>query len=1034
MIDTEDRNQAQSELQRLVDAVPQHIVVLHGDGRRLYANQAVQDYHGLSLDEFLVEPITNCFHPEDLENYSRLRDSGIARGEPWESEVRLRRKDGQYRWFLIRAKPVHNEQGLIIRWYLARTDIEDRKVAELELRRLIDVVPQYMRVDDKDGKVLYANDRLLDYFGFSLEEAQASDFRTRVCHPDDLERVSSVRADAMSRGVGWEVEARIRRKDGQYRWFLNRYNPLRDEQGNIVRWYAAGTDIEDRKQAERELRQIVDAVPQHITVLAADGRRLYGNKVALDFHGCTLEEFLPERLIDHKLHPEDLASYWDTRKRGISNGVPFKTEARILAKNGQYRWFLFLFNPLLDEQGQVLRWYATATDIEDRKQAEAALQRSEDRLRLLLDFTNNLITKLDLRGLLRALSFSVRKVVQCDLVAVYLPASEPHSLRSFVVDFPVGVGFIQEESNSGTTQQLVPVDQTLAGLVFRTGKAWVGTDRDLLALGLSNDPGIPEGLKTGCVLPILCCDSVLGVLALARRNEKTFDQLEVELLGQVAGQVAIAIVNALAVEERKRAEEALRRTEAYLAEAQRLSHTGSFAHDAVRGEISYWSPETFRLFGFDPAKGAISYQDARSRIHPDDLQRFDEARERGIREKTGAKIDFRIVLPDGSVKHIHCLSHPSFNASGEVIELVGTNMDVTEQHEARTALEKAFEEIKELKDELYRENLVLKDEIDQASMFEEIVGTSEVLRRVLVQVAKVAPTDSTVLISGETGTGKELIARAIHRRSQRSSKTFVSVNCAAIPAGLIGSELFGHEKGAFTGATQRRLGRFELADGGTLFLDEVGDLPPETQIALLRVLQERQLERVGGTQSIAVNVRIIAATNRDLKAAVTAGTFRSDLFYRLNVFPITVPPLRDRKDDIPLLVEYLTERYASKAGKKIKNIHKRTLELFQAYDWPGNIRELQNVIERAVILCDGETFSVDESWLQAESPRASHAGNGLARLGDDRERELIESALAQSRGRIAGPSGAAAKLGIPRSTLETKIRRLGIRKHQFNSA
>jgi transcriptional regulator with GAF, ATPase, and Fis domain len=262
----------------------------------------------------------------------------------------------------------------------------------------------------------------------------------------------------------------------------------------------------------------------------------------------------------------------------------------------------------------------------------------------------------------------------------------------------------------------------------------------------------------------------------------------------------------------------------------------------------------------------------------------------------------------------------------------------------------------------------------------------------------------------------------------------VSVNCAAIPAALIGSELFGHEKGAFTGASQRRLGRFELADGGTLFLDEVGDLPAETQIALLRVLQEQQFERIGGTQSIAVDVRIIAATNRDLRAAVSAGAFRSDLFYRLSVFPIAVPPLRDRKDDIPLLVGYLTERYASKAGKKFRHIHKRTLELFQAYDWPGNIRELQNVIERAVILCDGETFSVDESWLQAESPRSRDPGNGLARLGADRERELIESALAQSRGRIAGPSGAAARLGIPRSTLETKIRRLGIVKHRFKSS
>jgi transcriptional regulator with GAF, ATPase, and Fis domain len=318
-------------------------------------------------------------------------------------------------------------------------------------------------------------------------------------------------------------------------------------------------------------------------------------------------------------------------------------------------------------------------------------------------------------------------------------------------------------------------------------------------------------------------------------------------------------------------------------------------------------------------------------------------------------------------------------------------------------------------------------------MFEEIVGTSEVLRRVLVQVAKVAPTDSSVLITGETGTGKELVARAIHKRSQRGSRAFVGVNCAAIPPDLIGSELFGHEKGAFTGATQRRLGRFELADGGTLFLDEVGDLPAETQIALLRVLQERQFERVGGTQSIAVNVRIIAATNRELKAGVTAGTFRSDLFYRLNVFPIAMPPLRDRKDDIPLLVEYLIERYAEKAGKKIKKIHKKTLELFQAYDWPGNIRELQNVIERAVILCEGETFAVDESWLQSESPQTAPLTRGLVRLGAEQERELIESALAESRGRIAGPAGAAAKLGIPRSTLETKIRKLGIKKHRFSA-
>jgi len=324
-------------------------------------------------------------------------------------------------------------------------------------------------------------------------------------------------------------------------------------------------------------------------------------------------------------------------------------------------------------------------------------------------------------------------------------------------------------------------------------------------------------------------------------------------------------------------------------------------------------------------------------------------------------------------------------------------------------------------------------------MFEEIVGSSEPLRKVLSQVSKVAPTDSTVLILGETGTGKELIARAVHKRSSRSSRAFVGVNCAAIPAALIASELFGHEKGAFTGAVQRRLGRFELADGGTIFLDEIGDLPMEVQVALLRVLQERTFERMGSGQSISVDVRVVAATNRDLKVAIRAGTFREDLFYRLNVFPIQIPSLRERVDDIPLLVEYLIDRYAKKAGKNIRNIEKRTLELFEAYGWPGNIREMQNVVERAVILCDGETFSVDATWLTHESPRESSSAlgiplKGLLRLDENQEREMIEKALAECGGRISGPSGAATRLGIPRQTLESKITNLGINKHRFKSA
>jgi PAS domain S-box-containing protein len=349
-------------------------------------------------------------------------------------------------------------------------------------------------------------------------------------------------------------------------------------------------------------------------------------------------------------------------------------------------------------------------------------------------------------------------------------------------------------------------------------------------------------------------------------------------------------------------------------------------------------------------------------------------------------------------------------------------LDLSEQKRAEA-------EISALKDQLYNENLVLRDEVDRASMFEEIVGTSPALQPVLARVAKVARSDTTVLIMGETGTGKELVARAIHRRSARGARPFVSVNCAAVPRELIASELFGHEKGAFTGATQRRLGRFELAHGGTIFLDEVGELPMETQVALLRVLQEREFERVGGSAAIRVDVRVIAATNRDLQAAIEAGTFRSDLFYRLNVFPLAVPPLRERADDIPLLVEYFIDRYARKAGKTIRRVNKRTIDRLQSYPWPGNVRELQNVIERSVIVCDTDEFTVDESWLSTapaveRSPALSSALAG-------HEKAMIEEALRVSGGRVYGPSGAAARLGIARSTLESKIRVLGINKNRF---
>jgi DNA-binding NtrC family response regulator/PAS domain-containing protein len=487
-----------------------------------------------------------------------------------------------------------------------------------------------------------------------------------------------------------------------------------------------------------------------------------------------------------------------------------------------------------------------------------------------------------------------------------------------------------------------------------------------------------------------------------------------------------------AFEQLKMEETELRRSEADLHEAQRISRTGSWKLNLLTGRVTV-SPEVFRRYAVNPEEDTSSPEFWLERIHPDDRQRVQAHFEGCLAERANYEDNYRIVLPDGTVKYQHSIGHPILNGSGELVEFLGTTIEITEQVEARIKLEKAFEEIKHLKDRLHDENLALKEEIDRAFMFEEIVGASPALQTVLSSIVKVAPTDSTVLVTGETGTGKELIARAIHRRSERSGQAFISVNCASIPSSLIASELFGHEKGAFTGAVQRRQGRFEMAHSGTIFLDEVGDLPAETQIALLRVLQERQFERVGGNRTISTDVRVIAATNRDLTEAITAGTFRADLFYRLNVFPIEAPPLRKRKEDIPMLVEYFVKRYAEKAGKQIRKIDRKTLEQCQSYPWPGNIRELQNIVERSVILSSGDTFWIEKAWLAGREAARQELPGPLPDTLQNQERKIIETALAESKGKVSGPDGAAAKLGIPRSTLDTKIKQLGIKKHRFIS-
>jgi formate hydrogenlyase transcriptional activator len=577
---------------------------------------------------------------------------------------------------------------------------------EAQLQATLDKIPAYTWYANPTGGLTFVNTRSADYLGLPSDHPlrrgadthAAWDSHLTLVHPDDAAETRRVWSNCLQTGSPGEVSFRVRNAAGTYRWFLSRAEPIRGNDGTILYWIGINFEIEDRKQAEIELQQILDLAPQIIGVLGPRRERLYANRVALAYYGVTLEEWL-QRSFGPEVHPDDFERVKALVDRSVANPAAYELEMRLRRGDGTYRWFLVRYNPLRDAQGQLIRWYLACSDIDDRK-------RTEDRMR--------------------------------------------------------------------------------------------------------------------------------------------------------------------------------------------------------------------------------------------------------------------------------------------------------------------------------NETIALREDLDRASMFEEIVGSSSALQSVLAQVAKVAQTDSTVLILGETGTGKELVARAVHKRSRRASGAFIRVNCAAIPPSLVASELFGHEKGAFTGASQRRLGRFEAADGGTIFLDEIGELPPEAQVSLLRVLQEREIERVGSSHPIAVDVRVLAATNRDLEDAVERGTFREDLFYRLNVFPIRLPPLRERAEDIPILVEYLVDRLAKQSGKIIRKIEKQTLQRLTAYDWPGNVRELQNVIERAVVLVEGETFAIDESWL---AKRRGRSGSMLA----DGEKAMIEAALAESQGRVAGPRGAAAKLGIPRQTLEWKIRNLNIDKLAFRT-
>jgi formate hydrogenlyase transcriptional activator len=721
-----------------------------------------------------------------------------------------------------------------------------------------------------------------------------------------------------------------------------------------------------RRQEREELRRIVDLISQTIIVLNPNGKAIYANRVAPEYTGLSLDEVQSDDFRDRVFHHEDVQRLREQRQRSLSGTVSFENEQRALGKDGKYRWFLIRYSPLLDEDGKLVRWYATGTDIEDRKRAQEELknaldqvQKSEAKLRRVID--------------------TIPTMAWCNL-----PDGPNEFLNKQWHEY---TGLSPEESRGwGWRAAFHPED--LRALMEK----W----QEQLGSGESGE-----------------------IEARVRGYDGVYRWFLIRMapFRDESGKIVRWYGTSTDIESLKQTERKLREDERELRRITDAIPQAIVVQDPA-GTPLYANHATLDYTGL-AMEDVVAKPGFRERIfHPDDLLRLAEYRKSALARGVPFQMEMRALGKDVKYRWFLIRYNPFRNEEGQVIRWYATGTDIDDRVRAE--------------ERTRNENLALREQIDSDSMFEDIVGSSEALRKVLRQVEKVASSDSTVLILGETGTGKELIARAIHKRSRRAERAFIGVNCAAIPPSLIASELFGHEKGAFTGATQRRMGRFESANGGTIFLDEVGDLPAEIQIALLRVLQEREIERVGSSRPIPVDVRVVAATHRDLDSLAAEGKFRQDLLYRLNVVPIQMPPLRERVADIPLLVESFIDRFGKRAGKKFRTIDKKFLKGVQAYGWPGNVRELQNIIERAVILSYGDTLAVDETWLKGKPANPVQARSldiALVR----QEKGLIEAALAESQGRVSGPAGAAAKLGLPARTLDSKIKLLKIKKDRFKA-
>jgi PAS domain S-box-containing protein len=1092
------------DIQLLVDSIPALIHTSRPDGYLEYFNKPWLEYLGATLEQVSGWNWTAFIHPEDLDGIVSKWRACLATGEIFEYETRVRRADGEYRWMFHRKVPLRDERGNIVNWYGSSLDVEERKTAEEQRRRNAHALQRselYLAEGqrlghmgswafDPDGFDYWSPELFrmygLDPAGKPPSVQEYLDF----VHPQDRKSMADLIKGLVAEATPFDATKRIVRPDGEVRYIRCVGVPAVGSR-SLKKYVGSAIDVTEHELLTQELRrrEAYLAEAQSLSHTGSFGWR--PDTGELVWSDETYRIFEHDRAVKstidsvvQRVHPQDRTEFQKVADGASQGARDFEHTYRLLLPNGRVKHVHAIAHALQNASGH-REFVGAVTDITEQRQAEAVIRQQEAEFRRVLDTIPALVwsalpdgsnayvnkrfaeymgsspeqtTGSGWQALVHSDDLERHVGKWMEAVATGKPHESEVRCRcsdgQYRWQLDRGVPFRDEDGNIvkwyGVTtdiedrkraEEKIRQSEQELRTITETIPAFIGTNLpdgsiDFVSqsfldyLGLSREQWLDWGWMTathpddvaGAVEKFkgaLAAGQPLDCEQRLRKSDGTYRWFWSRNvpLRDATGKIVKWYGVLTDVDDRKAAEGKIREQEAELRQIVDLApqliavygrnlerlYANRTALDYLGISLDEWRRKSF----------AVS-------THPDDSERLKTYVNRALSSGAADELELRLRKRDGSYRWFLARFNPLRDEQGQITRWYFTATDI--------------EDRKQAEDRLRRENIALREEIDKTSMFEEIVGASPALKAVLSRISKVAPSDSTVLITGETGTGKELVARAIHRRSNRTSRAFVSVNCAAIPRDLIASELFGHERGAFTGATQQRVGRFELASGGTIFLDEVGDLPADTQIALLRVLQEHEFERVGGIRRIHVDVRVIAATNRDLQDAISAGSFRSDLFYRLNVFPIEIPALRKRKEDIRLLVEYFIDRYARKAGKRIATVDKETLRLLESYYWPGNIRELQNVIERSVIVCETENFSVDESWLSQKAPESKAESQlYLSEKVAAQEREMIEAALRECQGRVFGPSGAAAKLGIARSTLESKIRSLKIDKNRFRS-